>query len=133
MAKYSDPLSPWLAKALFDRVAGNYVIHHGDGKRYPGRQGPGVPRISTHLRKNPDVVAVEFMRDHKGDHRARAQRELQTFAKLQATGIPMRNRITPSMPRSSAGGGAGILVVAGIAGLGLLLAAFVKQNKAPAQ
>lgn len=126
MARYSKPVHPIDAAALFDGLPGNYIRRHRDGSAYPGRQGPGVRRISAHVREHNDLAAVQFMHDHKNDPAVRATREFNTFVRLRDSGIPLRNRITPSLPRRAGGDGAGLLIVAGIVGLAALVGWLVK-------
>lgn len=98
MPKYSNPMDPHHAARRFNGQPGNYVLHFADGTAYAGRQSEGGRRIETHRRRNADLTAVQFMTDHSGSSCKRATRERQTVEQLRQLGLPVRNRIQPSMP-----------------------------------
>lgn len=98
MPKYSNPLDPRHAARQYRGQPGNYVLHFENGDAYAGRQGGGGRRLETHLRRHADITAVRFMTDHADSSCQRATRERKTVEQLRGLGVPVRNRIRPSMP-----------------------------------
>lgn len=96
--KYTKPLPTKEAVARFEGQTGNYICHFKNQDAYVGRQGIKGQRIRTHVRKNVDLVAVQFMRDTSHDPCVRAGREKRAFEKQKASGVVLRNRIKPSQP-----------------------------------
>lgn len=100
MPKYSDMMPPELAAFMFRGEAGNYILYDRHGGVYAGRQGPGVDRVGTHVRKRGrDLIAVQFMRDTEDDPCVRASRERSAVVRLVMDGYTIRNKVWPDEPR----------------------------------
>lgn len=100
MPKYTAPMPPEVAAAVYRGEPGNYIAYFDNGDAYAGRQGPSVDRLGAHLRKyGADLIAIQFQRDGQDDACVRASREQAAIARLMADGVPVRNRRWPDTPK----------------------------------
>lgn len=101
MPKYSELLDARTAAWRYRGEPGNYILVDKWGRAYAGRQSALGDRIGAALRKHRGhYSSAAFMVDHQDDPCVRAQRERSTVDRLVERGIPVRNRVRPSMPRA---------------------------------